>query len=130
MTIEEQLKKMEEEDGFFKHNNYHIHSVSEKEIIIRADLTKNSNNPYGYVHGGLIFGLTDTAMGMLAVTKGRKAVTIDSNISYLQPGSGNYLLAKAKMEKEGKKICFLSSKVYNDKEEIIAIATSTYYYVK
>lgn len=130
MAIEKKFKQMEKEDGFIKHNNYHIHSINEKEIIIRADLTKNSNNPYGFAHGGLIFGLTDTVMGMLAAINGRQAVTIDSNISYLQPGSGKYLLAKAEVIKDGKKICFLSSKVYNDKEELIATATSTYYYVK
>lgn len=130
MNIEEQLKRMETEDGFFKHNNYHIHSINEKKVVLRADLTQNSNNPYGYVHGGLIFGLTDTVMGMLAAAGGKKAVTIDSNISYLKPGNGKYLIAEAEIIKAGKKICFLNSQVFNDKEELIATANSTYYYVK
>lgn len=129
MNIEEALEKMETEEGFFSHNNYHIINKNEKELTIKADLTKTANNPYGFAHGGFIFGLSDTIMGMLAAHNGRKAITLESNISYLKQGTGKYLLAKGEIIKEGSNICFLKSNIYNDNEDLVATSTSTYYYI-
>ncbi len=129
MNTELELKKLEQEEGFFTHNNYHIIDVEEDNITLKADITKTALNPYGYTHGGFVFGLSDTIMGILAAHTGRKAVTLESNISYLKPGAGKYLIAKGKILKEGNHICFLQSKIYNDKKELVATANSTYYYV-
>lgn len=130
MNIEKELERIENEEGFISHNNYHIINKTKDNLTIRADLTKTANNPYGFAHGGFIFGLGDTVMGMLAAHQGKKAITVESNISYLKQGTGKYLLAQAEIVKEGKSICFLKSNIYNDKEDLIAILTSTYYYIK
>ena len=129
MNINLALKKLEQEEGFFSHNNYHIVSITKDDITIRADITQSALNPYGHAHGGFIFGLSDTLMGMLASHTGRQAVTLESNISYLQPGTGKYLIAKGKIIKEGKNICFLQSEIYNDQKKLIATSTATYYYI-
>lgn len=129
MDREKILDKLENK-GFFHHNNYHIINRDEKELTIKVDLTEVANNPYDFAHGGLIFGLTDTIMGMLAATTGKKAVTINANISYLKPGEGSYLIAKGEILKNGSNICFLKSDVYNDQNELVATATGTYYYLE
>lgn len=129
MDKEKLLTKLENE-GFFHHNNYHIIDKDENKLVIKADLTEKSNNPYGFAHGGLIFGLADTVMGMLAATNNKKAITLDSNISYLRPGTGSYLTATGEILKSGANICFLKSNIYNDKNQLIATATGTYYYLE
>ncbi len=129
MKVEDILNKMENEDGFFKHNNYHVVEANEKNIVLRADLNDNSMNPYGMAHGGLIFGLGDTVMGMVAASKGRRAVTLNGNVSYLLPGSGKYLIAKGELVRSGKTTCVVNAKIYNDQEKLIAILSSTYYYI-
>lgn len=122
------FKNMEEKDGFFKHNNYHVVEANENEVIIRADLTENSMNPYGMAHGGFIFGLGDTVMGMLAATIDKKALTLNANISYLAPGTGEYLIAKGEIVKKGKTISLLRANIYNDQKKLISTMESTYYY--
>lgn len=121
------LKKLENSSGYFKHNNCHIISATTTGVEMRADLTENSLNPYDTAHGGLIFGLGDTAMGM---TIGQKALTITADITYLKPGTGKYLTAKAKQIKAGQKICFAECNIYNDKEELIATMSGSYYLIK
>lgn len=122
------FKNMEEKDGFFKHNNYHVVEANENEVIIRANLTENSMNPYGMAHGGFIFGLGDTVMGMLAATIDKKALTLNANISYLAPGTGEYLIAKGEIVKKGKTISLLRANIYNDQKKLISTMESTYYY--
>lgn len=126
MKTIEILEKMEKEPGYFNHNNYHILKAPEENIELRADLTENSMNPYNTAHGGLIFGLGDTAMGMVVK---EKAVTLTANISYIKPGTGKYITAKAEQVKKGNNICFTKATIYNDKEEVIATMNSSYYLI-
>lgn len=129
MNKDEFLKYFEEE-GFIHHNNYYIETDENNELIVGAKLSIDANNFYGIAHGGFIFGLADTAMGIKAATKAKKIVTLSSNISYLIPGKGNYLIAKPEIIKEGNNICFLKCDIYDEKNQLVANATGSYYYIK
>ena len=127
MEKEKILEKLEKSQGYFKHNNCHIIEVTSTGAEIRVDLTENSLNPYDLAHGGLIFGLGDTAMG---IALGKKALTVTANITYIKPGTGKYLTAKAEQIKIGQSICFAKSMIYNDKDELIATMSGSYYLIK
>ena len=129
MNKEEALKKLAEEDGFFKHNNYEIVEASENACIIKAKITKNSLNPYGIAHGGFIFGLGDTVLGMAASATGRPAVTLNSTINYLRPAKSEYIIAKAELIKAGKTTSYLQAKIYDDQDKLIASMDANYYYI-
>lgn len=115
--------------GFIKHNNIEIVEVGEETAILKTMLNENSLNPYNIAHGGLIFGLGDTAMGVAARTTGRSAVTLSSNITYLKPSTGEYLTAKAEMIKNGKTTCYLRANIYNDKNDLVATMDANYFYI-
>lgn len=120
---------IEQEEGFIKQNGYKLLKEDEK-VKLKVELTKSTLNPYGIAHGGLIFGLGDTIMGIVARnTKKQNCVTINSNIDFLKPGKGKYLIAEAKPVKVGDTICVLKTKIYNDNGELIATMSGTYYYI-
>ncbi len=123
------LNKIEEQPGFFKHNNYSFIEIKENCAILKAKLNENSMNPYNMAHGGLIFGLGDMAMGTAVGTTGRKAVTLNANINYLKPAIGKYLQAKAEIIKKGKTTCYLRCNIYNDQDVLVATMDSNYYYI-
>ena len=129
MNKEEALKKLAEEDGFFKHNNYEIVEATEENCILKANITNNSLNPYGIVHGGLIFGLGDTVMGMVASSDGRPAVTQNSTINYLKPATTEYIIAKGEMIKRGKTTAYIQTKIYDANEKLIAVMDANYFYI-
>lgn len=116
-----------EDEGFISHNNYKLKSLTEDKVELTVELTKKGFNPYNIAHGGLIFGLADTAIGILVSYNKLPAITLSSNINFIRPGIGKYLKATAEMIKRGKKICFCKATVYNDKEEIIAVVEANYY---
>lgn len=129
MNQEEALKKLVEEDGFFKHNNYEVVEATKESCILKAKITKNSLNPYGIAHGGLIFGLGDTVLGMAASANGRPAVTLNSTINFLRPAKTEYIIAKGELIKEGKTTSYLQAKIYDDQDKLIASMDANYYYI-
>ncbi len=131
MDKEKLLDKMERDHGFYKHNNFKLVDYKDNEFVeLKAELNDNSMNPYGFAHGGLIFGLGDNAMGMLAATTGRPAVTLNANITYLRPISGKYMIARATMIKNGKSTAYLKAEIYNDENKLSAVMDSNYFYVE
>ena len=129
-NLTKQAKEIfENVEGFIKNNNYKIVSVKENYCELVGTLTETSMNTYNIAHGGYIFGLADTAAGIAAMTDGRKAVTVDSNISFLKQGKTDSLTAIANSIKVGKTISVFEVKVYNDQKELIAVSTITYFYI-
>ena len=127
--ILEDLKKFENIPGFITHNNMELVDVNEKSVTLKVNIKEESLNPYGIVHGGLLFSLADTAMGVAARVNGRSAVTTTANITYIKQAKGEYIKAVTETIKSGKTMIHLQAKVYNDKDELVALANSTYYYI-
>ena len=125
--MKEELEKLSM--GFIKYNNFELVDILDNKVIIKAPLTENAMNPYDMAHGGFIFTLGDTAMGVLCRTTGRNAVTVNANINYLKPGKGPYLTAESEMLKQGNKICFLKANIYDSEHNLIANMEGTYYFV-
>lgn len=127
--LQEQIKKLE--TGFFKHNHYKVVQVEPgKNVILEAKLSSNSLNPYGYAHGGLIFGLGDHAMGIAAGLAGGPAVTQNASITYLRPSTGKVLRAEAEVIKQGKVTCFVRCNFYDENNKLTASMDGSYYYMK
>ncbi len=118
-----------EENKFLEHNNIEIIEVSNTTSTVKLNITQNSYNPFNIVHGGLIFSIGDTVMGVTCRANERKAVTLDANINFLKQATGKYLLAKSEMIKSGKTTATLRANIYNDQNELVAIMTSTYFYL-
>ena len=117
------------DNGFIQNNHYEIVSITDKEVSLKGYITETSLNPYEIAHGGFIFGLGDTAMGVAVRNTGRKGLTLSANINFLKPGKGKYIIAHAKIIKDGKKICHVESTITDDEDHLIATMNSTYYYM-
>ena len=123
------MNLVNEQNGFLKHNDIIILESNEKTSKVKMNISENSLNPYGIVHGGLIFSMGDTVMGITIRSTGRDAVTLDGTINYLKPGKGKYLIATSEVIKVGKTTGVLMANIYNDKEELIAVMSATYYFI-
>lgn len=117
---------MHELDGFINHNNIKIIKNNE-EIIAEVNLSECSLNPFGIAHGGLIFGLGDTIMGIIIFNEGLKAVTLNSTINFLKPGNGKKIIGKGSIIKKGKSTVVTEAKIYDDNNNLIAIMSATYF---
>ena len=56
--IENYAEKIKHEsNGFIRHNGIRIVSVDEERSVLEAEITDNSRNVWGSVHGGFLCGL-------------------------------------------------------------------------
>jgi len=88
-------------------------------------------NPAGFVQGGIVAALADTAMAAASITanSGRKVFTAntDLHISFLRPaGVGGKLICTARAVSNGKRVCFLEAEVTDGEGTVVARASSTY----
>ena len=120
-------KNLEKTKGFISSNNYQVLKISENYCEMEGILTNTSLNNLNIAHGGFIFGLADTAAGIAAMTSGDKVVTVDANINYFKPANGTKIIAKASPIKIGKTILVFEVLINNEKGELLAKSTITYF---
>ncbi|MCP8967986.1 PaaI family thioesterase [Ectobacillus ponti] len=98
---------------------------------ITIPVTSVTQNIFGAVHGGIIATILDTTMGYVLnhelVPKGQGVVTTEMKVNYLLPGDGKHLRCVAQTVHRGRKLCVVEGKLYNDRDELIAIATGSFY---
>ncbi len=120
MTVEKQNELINM--GFFKENNYKIIEIDKDKCILEGIVTESSLNFLGIIHGGYIFGLIDTAAGMLVNNMEEKAVTTSAFVDYIKKATGKSLVATAKFIKKGRHISNIDVEVIDKSGTLIAKA--------
>ena len=118
------------DNGFMSYNGLYIVEAKENYVKIGVDITEKSLNPFGIVHGGLIYTLADSAMGIALATTGRSGVTVNSTIDYLTPGKGKKLFADTEIVKDGKSIVVFRVNIKDENDTLVSVASGTYYIIK
>jgi len=126
MNVKEINEKYKKINGFDYTNGIIIDKAEKDEVIVHIDATEKSMNPWKIVHGGLLFSLADTSAGILCFINGHESVTVDANINFLRPCL-KYAKAVATNVKDGKTISFCKVEIFNEKNELLAIANMNYY---
>lgn len=99
--------------------------------MVLREITEKHLNGNGWVHGGLIYALSDSCCGTLMDFYGDKSSTIEGKIQYLNSTKNSKSLQfEAFLLKKGNRISFIEVRVTNQLEEQIAAATFTYYSLK
>lgn len=73
-------------------------------------------NPYGVLHGGVVYSLADTSMGgALApeLAEGELTATIEITIHYLAPVRAGTIRAETHVVQRGRRVATLESEVFN-----------------
>lgn len=68
---------------FMEENGIEIVSESAERVVLRAVPSKKQRNPYGMVHGGLLYTMIDCAAGITARADGKAYVTQNSYVNFL-----------------------------------------------
>jgi acyl-CoA thioesterase len=85
-------------------------------------------NPHGVVHGGVLFTLVDTCMGVAlypTLEPDQLCATIDIQISYLNPVTEGPLQCTAELIKRGKRVAHLYARV-SVADTVVATATGNF----
>ncbi|MBP1762785.1 MAG: PaaI family thioesterase [Firmicutes bacterium] len=89
---------------------------------------KETINGNGVLHGGMYYTLCDLAASAVLEAnspEGHFYATHDINVSVLASVSSGTVKARAELIKSGKRLAFVEVRVYNDKEELLAVGRLT-----
>ncbi|HEV3469426.1 MAG TPA: PaaI family thioesterase [Pyrinomonadaceae bacterium] len=83
----------------------------------------------GILHGGAIVSLLDTAAAFAVLTllaPGQRTVTVDLTVHFLRPISSGRVEARARVLREGRRVCIISVEATDQTGVLISTATTTY----
>jgi uncharacterized protein (TIGR00369 family) len=98
------------------------------QCTMRLEAGEQHSNPMGTIHGGILCDIADAAMGMAffsTLEEGESFTTLELKINYLRPFWTGTLLAHGKVISRGKTVGLTECRVVDDRERLIAHATST-----
>lgn len=87
------------------------------------------HNPFGLVHGGMVFTLVDTVMGAATVgviDPGCRCATIEIHLRFLRPVFDTTLHCEVHVLRSGRRVVHLEAKVRDAEERLIASATGSF----
>ncbi len=99
----------------------------EQGCCARVKVEPKHHNPYGIVHGGLLYTMADTAAGYTARTLTPSPVTLNSEFHYMGNAPYGILTARTEILKAGQHILLLRVRVMADEKLLLAEGTFTYY---
>jgi uncharacterized protein (TIGR00369 family) len=100
----------------------------QKVVRIQAPISEMMYNPMGYIHGGIISYIADTAMGHLcAAFADRPGVSLELKTQFLRTAKTGSLHAEASFLKAGNQIQFVECTIKDDQHRLLAKVTGTFY---
>ena len=120
--------QLAEQSPYYRHLGITIVEATEGYAKLRLDFQGCLTHPFGYVHGGAIASLADSA-GINAVltilTDKQKALTLEMKINYLLPVKDTAIVAEARIVHRGKKFALADVDVKNSDGRLVAKASVT-----
>ncbi len=84
-------------------------------------------NVYGFVHGGSLFTLVDSVMGIAGLTTGNLVVTSDINIRFITNSKKGMLTASGRIIHKGKDHIITEAEIRDKRERLLVKAQGSYF---
>jgi uncharacterized protein (TIGR00369 family) len=95
---------------------------------VMLDVRKETMNVHGVLLGVMYYALCDVSTSVAVeygLPEGFYYVTNDINVSVLSSVSSGKVRARAEVLKSGKRLAFVEARIYNDKNELLAVGRVT-----
>jgi uncharacterized protein (TIGR00369 family) len=99
------------------------------EVTVAMELEERHVNLQGFVHGGMLAILADTACGLSirsAIVPGRLHVTADLDIHFLAPATPGRVLGRGNAVKVGRSLAFAEASIEDEGGRLLAKAQSRF----
>ncbi len=114
------VKDFFKDDVFAMKMGIEILEVSEAESLCAFSIHPEHFNANGAVQGGAIFTLADFTFAVAANCESKRTVSSSANITFIRPGTGKLLFARARKISGGKRTCLYEVIVTNEEDMLIA----------
>ena len=128
-SMEDLKKRLNSSSQFLQSNDMHVVEVKEGYAKVEMIIDEQILNVHGFVHGGALYSLADTAAGAASFATGRDSVTLSGTINYIKPGKGGKLIGIAQEISAGRTTGGYEVFIFNDQEILLSRATFTMFFL-
>jgi uncharacterized protein (TIGR00369 family) len=125
-----------EETGMWANLGARLSRADPGDVVVEADLTSEAHgfptSRGAIVHGGAIAALADMALASAGATvapDGQVPTTVDLKIDFLQPAQPGPMLARARVQRRTRRLCFTAGSVEQSDGTVVAEARALLAYV-
>ncbi len=124
----ENLEKIIEQNEYIKYLGIELMELEHGYAKARIPYSHKLLNPYGYLHGGVLYSLADIVAGLAACTYGAYSTTIDGSMNYVRPAmNSKYITCEAHEVRQGKRVAVYRVELFNDEKLLLDTGTFTFY---
>ncbi len=123
--ITEELKEMLTRDRFASLAGITLDEAGEGRAVASVVINESHYNGVGTVQGGLYFTLADFAFAAASNSRGKVAVAVRCDISFIKPASAGKLTATAEEVSCGKTIANYCVRVHDESGSLVAVFNGT-----
>ena len=127
------LDWMKTKNPFWAHVGLELVEIRKGWARLRMPIEEKLTNAIGLVHGGAIFSVADSAVGMALVgmiNRNETISTLEMKINYLKPVKKGELIAEAKIIHRGSQTAVGDVEVRDEHDALIAKGLATYVIIK
>lgn len=128
-TMEELKKRLNSSSKYLQSNDMHVAEVKNGYAKVEMSIDEQILNVHGFVHGGALYSLADTAAGAASFATGRDSVTLSGTINYIKPGKGGKLIGIAQEISAGRTTGVYEVFIFNDKDVLLSRSTFTMFFL-
>jgi uncharacterized protein (TIGR00369 family) len=126
--IKEQYLMMIDQKNFDHFINPNIIKLEDGLAEVRWLPQPEHLNRFGAIHGGALAGLIDSVASITSLTKLKRIVTIEMNISYIKAATiANKILAKGVVIQAGKSLIRTTVELFNEENQLITRGNLTFF---
>lgn len=128
-TMEALKKRLNGNSQYLQSNDMKVMELGEGFARVEMTIDEQILNVHGFVHGGALYSLADTAAGAASFATGRDSVTLTGTINYIKPGKGGKLIGVATEISHGRTTGVYEVFIYNDQQVLLSRATFTMFFL-
>lgn len=127
-AIRDVMEKLVKENAYMQDLNLSLEEYEDGYAKGKMVIHDRLLNPYGSVHGGVLYSMADIVAGCAACSRGRFSSTVHGGINFLKPAfHTEYVICEANEVRYGKTVAVYEVKLFDDKEQLIDTGTFTFY---
>ena len=109
---------------FMEYNDIEIESISPDHSVLKCTLSEHSQNPFGMIHGGLLYTMMDCVAGITARADGHKYVTQSVYCNYLSNvNDQDVVFAESEVIRRGRTVCVFHTFVRTKDGKVLSDGT-------
>lgn len=115
-------------DYFSQWLGIEVLEIYEGNCVLRMTVRNEMLNGFGIAHGGITYSLADSALAFASNSHGKKAVSIETNISHIKSVKENdVLIASAHPKRSGNTVGVYEVEIKNQEGVLVALFKGTVY---